>query len=415
MATWNISDLSNAVNSAYDKKIPSLFNTSGVLIEYMKKSPKQRYAGEDYFYIPWKEKMNEAVVATVEYDGTNGTYPTPLSPSYQKFRLSWKKLLTKFQLSNEMVDIQHGIHTFVNNYKTAIDDTLEAIRLDLNNYVNKSGTAALATGVSVSVDDPSSGYDTVTVDNTRHLRAGMVLDGYDSSDNHDADGIVVESILTSTTFKTSVAGGADNVDTGTVFYKEGCWVTGLDRAPNGISNIIDDDTGTFQNKSRLTYPQIRAIVSDGDSAGVPQALTLLQIRSVLDDISDGPYGKIGSGLFGYGTRGTINAFRDELATQNQPTETIATKAGDAKVPAWSQGGQLIPLIDSRGAPANTLFFINPKELVYYDAGGMWDKHGGGLLKPLEAGPALWGSYAWWGQFGSPNPAAHGRRNDITET
>lgn len=406
MATQTISTYSNAVNSAYDKRMPAFINGAADLIPWMNKGTILPYSGEDYLYSPWKIAYGEGTKWTVPYDGTNGTYPTALSPQFDKFRLSWKKLLGKFQLNNELVDIQKGVHNFVSVYSDALADMIEVFKLDLNAALHGSGTGSLATCASYS-------GQVVTVDTTKYIRVGMVLDGYDASDNKDADGIVVTAINSDTTF--TCTGTVTSIDSATVLYKKGSWVTTLDYAPNGIANIIDDDTGTFQNLSRSTYPQIRAKITDGDTPGTNQALTLPRVRGVLDKIEKGEAGKVQPGTIAYGTLGCVNAFRDLLATENQPTATIASKAGDAEVPAWQYGSTMIPFFGSSRAIDNTLFFIDPKSLLKYLGKQKWDTHGGGLLKPLEAGPAVWGSLALWIQFGTNFPAKNGRLNDVTET
>ena len=412
MSTDVLSNLTEVLTSKHDKTVPIYLNTTVQLLDFMDKGTilgkTVSFEGEDYFYIPAQVQLPEGLA----WGGENVALPTALQADYGRFRLSWKKLHGVVEFSEEIIDLTKGAYALVNGFKQNTMGLLKAAKLNLEAAVHGDGSGVLATGVSVSTDDPSSGYDTVTVDTTRHLRPGMVLDGYDASDNHDADGIVVESILSSTTFKTNSSGGADSVDTGTKFYLEGSH-DGTDErgATNGLSNIVDDDTGTFQNVDRSTYTWAKAHVTDGATPGTNQALTEDRMNGVIDKIYKGSYGDTPDLI--YTSLGVRNAYKNHLKDLQQPIESLPSKTGFPGGLKYVYDGKEIPIYASTKADSNTMYFLSKSHLLKYFGKMGWNTTDG-FLKWKTGYLAFYAVWRGWFQHGTDWPEANGRLNDITE-
>ena len=189
----------------------------------------------------------------------------------------------------------------------------------------------------------------------------------------------------------------------------------MDRAANGIDNIIDDDSGTFQGLSRSTYPDMKALVTDGDTPGTNQALTQARMRTVTQNIAKGPYAKLPDWV--YCSMGVHNAYFDLLVATNQPTEVLPTKGGKPGGLHFYSEGKDIPLFGSYKAAPNTMFFLSKGHIFKYFGKMGWFNHGGGMLKSMQSTGklAVRANYTAYLNFGTDFPSAFGRLNDITET
>jgi hypothetical protein len=414
MGTDILSNLANVLTSKTDKTVPLYLNTTVPLLDFMDKGTMLgktvTFEGEDYFYIPAQTQLPESVV----WGGENVALPTASQADYGKFRLSWKKMHGVVEFSEEIIDLTKGAYALVNGFKQNTMGLLKAARLNLDAALHGDGSGVLATCVSVSTDDPSAGYDTVTVDSTRFLRPGMVLDGYDSESTptHDADGIVVGKILTDTTFVTTIAGGADSVDSATKLYLEGSHDGSAERgASAGLSNIVDD-SGVFQNVNRSNYTWANAKVLDGDTPGTAQAFTEDRLNYCFDIVYKGSYGDIPDLL--YTSVGVRNSYKNHLKDLQQPVEVLPARTGFPAGLKYVYDGKEIPIYASVKAVPETMFGLSKAHLLKYFGKMGWNTTDG-LLKWKTGYLAFYAVWRGWFQHGTDWPEANFRYNDITET
>ena len=405
MAIDVLTNLTNVTQSKYDRTIPLYQNNMTKLISMMDKGKIVSFDSEDYFKIPFQFKLPEGSCNSGEYDGTNNGFPTALSAGYLQLRMAWAKWQGIISLSEEQIDLTKGANVFVDGLRQNINGMLKVYTLDQDTDAHLSGDGR----VFAATDAPT--LQVIPIDYPQFARIGMVLDGYASTD-HDADGVVVTKVDVANNTIT-VTGTVTAVDENTVFYKEGTHDgTSANASANGLSNIIDDDTGTFQNLSRDTYSYVQAVVKDGDSAGTAQAFTLTRLRQLLDAMMESEGAELPDVL--YGSPGVRNAYIDTITDENVPNETIVKKAGQVAIPVYVYDDKAIEIQSSVRCIPNTMFALNKKHLLKYFGKFKWDKTGG-LLKPTGSGAAF---YAWcsaWQQFGTDFPKKNGRLNDITET
>lgn len=399
MANSALSDYTTVATDRFDKAVPIYLNNEIPLLQIFNKGKTEGFDAEKNFIIPFQYQQPQGSAWTTEAAAT----PTALVSKFQQMTLSWKKNVGAIRLTSEAIDLTKGSLTFINGFARESAGLLRTYKNDIDTAVHRSGTGSVATVASVSGQN-------VTVDTTRYLQPGMVLDGYDADDHHDIDGCVVASITSDTVFVAT--GTVSSGDSATVLYKEGSWVSGLTKAANGISNIVDDDTGTFQGLSRTTYPFLKAKVTDGSTPGTPEALSLARMRGVIDKVRKGSYN--GTPDYIYTSLGGYNAYCDIMRSANQPIETIPTKDGFPGGAKYHQGNKVLPVVASVKAEANTMYFLSKPTLFKYFGKMGWEDRDG-ILQRVPSYLIYEAIYRGYCNFGTSFPEANGRLNDITET
>ena len=411
MSNATISDYTNVATDRFDKAVPIYLNNEIPLLQIFNKGKVEKFDSEKAFKLPFQYQQPQGSSWTGEGVAT----PTALLSAFNQMSLTWKKIVGTIRLSEEAIDLTKGSLTFINGWARESAGMLRTIKNDLDTAVHKSGRGKLCSVTSIS-------GQVVTCDTTRYIQPGMVLAGYDDSNNinglvagHPVTIINSETTFTVTGDLTSTVGGSATVDSGTYFYKLGTWVTSgsTQYAANGIANIVDDDDLAFQGTlTRALYPMLKAKIGDGDNPGVPQALTLARMRDIVDQVVMGPYG--GSPGCIYGSLGTYNAYTDIMRSATQPVETMPAKDGYPGGAIYHQGDKDLPVIASVKATPDTMFFLSKETLFkYFGKMGWADRDG---MMQRVAGYLIYESiYRGWCNFGTNYPSANGRLNDITET
>jgi len=404
MGTDILSNLANVLTSKTDKTVPLYINATVPLLDFMDKGTilgkTVTFEGEDYFYIPAQVALPEGLA----WGGENVALPTALQADYDKFRLSWKKMHGVVEFSEEIIDLTKGAYALVNGFKQNTLGLMKAAKLNLEAALHGDGSGVLATCASYS-------GQVVTVDSTKHLRPGMVLDGYDASMNHDADGIVVTIINSDTTF--TCTGTVTSVDSATKLYLEGSHSGSAERgASNGISNIVDDNDATFQNVDRTTNLWAKAKITDGATPGTAQALTEDRMNGVIDKVYKGSFGDVIDLI--YTSIGVRNSYKNHLKDIGGSIEIMPKKTGFPAGLKYVYDGKEIPIYASTKANAGTMYFLTKAHLLKYFGKMGWNTTDG-LLKWKTGYLAFYAVWRGWFQHGTDWPEANGRLNDITET
>lgn len=417
MATDTLSNYTNAQTEKFDKAVPLYLNKKLPLLKLMGAGTMEdiktiEYTGETQFSIPWQFNIPEGVFYTVE----NADDPVHENIEYYKMYTTLKKIVGLITLTEETIYGLTGPGGRL-NFVNALNRNMKGLLLK----VEKETEAGIHTDSSGSLCTCASADNVtkiVTVDNTRFLYVGQKLDGYDNdaTPNKDADAITVRSVNTSTTFTAASTDDLSSIDSSTELFAKGYHpgTQNPTRNPTGIESIIDDDTGTFQGLSRNTYAQLRALITDGDTPGTPQALTLFRIIGLLTKIENGSYGELPTA--GYGSNGVYNAFYQLMLNSNQPTNTMPSRDGLPKGLIFDFKGKKIPIVGSKNAIANTLFFISKSRIFKYKDSSLdgWDSTGGSRWFKVANKGAYSMRYRKRHQYGTDWPEAHGRLNDITE-
>ena len=405
-----LSNLANVTREAHLKKVEYSGNKEDWFFNFIKTDPV-KHAGESLVNFSLQTALDESATYTSE----NAAHPTVVNASWAKGQLYIKKLLAKMQYSEEVVQLNNGKEAIVRGLLRKRENTYDVYRLLRDHSIHTPGSGILAT--STSTDSGS----TFTVDSVRWLRVGMVIDGYDSSNNHDADSIVITDI-NPTTLTVTVTGTITDVDTDTDFYYNDTFVASggtisTCKYTNGIETICSDTDpayGDFCGLDRDTYQYAKATVKYGASAGTPEAFTLDRFYELVElgignvGMSKLPKAAIGSLKT---QRAVYNAFRDEQqpaihmpASEGMP-ETLGIKYGSHDFRIYG---------DYRTAP-NTLYLPNSNFMLKYSGGTEgWDAYGGSSIRFVSNYQAFYEVYRGWWNYGTTFPQANMALFDITE-
>lgn len=409
------SGLANVLKEKYMEKIYDIIPQEIMLWNLFKeKVAEEAHSGEYRVRITMQTMLNESATAIAETDAL----PAARVPAYDYAYLYIKKVVGRMVLTGDSLDLTKGKNSLIDTLNRNVESTIKPFLMNINSWLHLNGDGVLCQSTGAAVDHTT--YYTITVDSTRFLRPGMVLDGYDASNNHDADGIVVTSVNhSSNTF--DCTGVATSVDANTKFYIEGSWVTSGSltisgsHVPQGLSAIVDDTDptyGDFQGLDRATKTYAQSYVLRGTTPGTPEAITIYDIINVLDKI-DG-YTALKPDMI-YTNQNVRNCLYELYRVRNIPTETMPAKDGLPMGLKFHYSGTDIPIVDNRMAEPYAMYFLNRSKLFRYVAGKFKWEDRGGWLRPLEDYDAFQAVYKGYINFGTVLPQAHGKIEDVSET
>jgi hypothetical protein len=398
----SLSNLTNVLETKMQRDVPLFINTNTPLMAVFDSKAivkHEQFDGEYRIEFPVQFAMAEGFAWTAE----NAAEPTTTSPSYNKGYLNLKKGVWKHTISGEVMKLVDGKkHALASKLSEILAQATKVMKLNREAALHGNGAGRLANCVSVS-------SQVVTVDSTRFLRPGMRLDAYDAVPNKDADSIVVASVDSATTF--TATGTVSSIDSASVLYHEDSYANG---APQGIANMVDDDTGTFQGLSRNTYRMLRALVRDGSVPGTPEAFTNDRLIALLDDVVEGPYAMIPDML--YCNTKVYNSIFSHFVATNQGTNMMESKGGIPGGLKFHYHSKDIPIVASSKADAYTLYALSKGNLgIYGDGLGGFTKIGGQLFEKVQSYDQFNIIYNFWVNFFTTFPQANGRLNDISHT
>ncbi len=403
-----LSTLSNVTREAHMKKVEYSGNKEDWLFNHIKTDPI-KHAGESLVNFSLKYQLPESAA----YSSENLAHPSCVQPAWAKGQLYIKKLLAKMQYSEEVVHLNKGENAIVKGLLDLRDGTYDVYKLLRDHSIHTP-----ATGVLASSTGNYSGQ-TFTADSVRWLRVGMVIDGYDSSDNHDADSIVITGI-NPTTKVVTCTGTMTSIDSGTDFYYNDTYVASggtiaTCKYTNGIEVICSDTDptyGDFEGLDRDTYEYAKATVAYGSTPGTAEAFTLDRLYDLIElGIGNVGLAKLPKFVLAdpKALRAVYQAFRDE----QQPTVNMPSTEGMPETLGFKYGSHEFRMYsDYRSAP-NTLWMPNSNYMVKYSGGPEgWDSYGGGV-RFVSGYQAFYEVYRGWWNYGTIFPQANMALFDVT--
>ena len=402
-----LSTLSNVTREAHRKKVEFSGNKDYWLFNHLKADP-QKHAGESLVNFSLKYQMGGGV----GYSSENAAHPTVVVPAWAKGQLYIKKLLAKMQYSEEVVQLNKGEEAVVKGLLDLRDDTYTQYMLLRDHSIHTAGNGKLATATA------SDSGQTVTVDSVRWLQIGMRVDGYDSSNNQDADSVYISDIDPTTNTVTFV-GTITSVDSDTSFYYEDTFTAGgtisTTKYTNGIETICSDADpayGNFEGLDRDTYNYAKATVKYGTSAGTAEAFTLDRLYDLIE-LGIGNVGLSKLPKFGLADQKTLRAIYNTFRDEQQPTVNMPAEEGMPETLGFKYGSHNMRLYgDYRTAP-NTLYLPNTNFIIKYSGGTEgWDNYGGSI-RFVASYQAFYEVYRGWWNYGTDLPRANMALFDIT--
>jgi hypothetical protein len=336
-----------------------------------------------------------------------------VNPAWAKGQLYIKKLLTKMQYSEEVVNLNQGQEAIVRGLLNLREGTVDTYMLLRDHSIHTPGSGILASSTATY-----SGQ-TFTADSVRWLRVGMVIDGYDSSGNHDADSIVITDINPSTLVVTCT-GTMTSIDSDTDFYYNDTYTANptisTTKYTNGIETICSDADpayGNFEGLDRDTYQYAKATVAYGSTPGTAEAFTLDRLYDLIE-LGVGNVGMSKLPKFGLADPKTLRAIYQAFRDEQQPTVNMPASEGMPETLGFKYGTHEFRLYgDYRSAP-NTLYMPNSNYMIKYSGGTEgWDSYGGSGIRFVSGYQAFYEVYRGWWNYGTDLPQANMALFDIT--
>ena len=410
MATASLSDFANVTREAFRKNVEFLGNKTYWLDKNFAVGA-QPNQGESLIWQPFQTALPESATFSAE----NAADPTPVLPTFIKGKVYLKKLLAKMLYSEETVQLTRGDEAIIKDLLNLRNGTMAAYNLikEFSVHTPGSGVLGQATGAAAG--------QVVTMDDIRWFRVGMVLDGYDASNNHDADSVVVSNVNVVTKAVT-FTGNVSSVDANTLFYYEDTWTTSgtrtiaTTRFTNGIETICSDSDpiyGDFMGVDRGTYDYMKATVAYGASAGTAEAFTIKRL-SDLCDIMDITVGPDYMPSLAYADNGVYNAIYQAFKNEQAPTIFMSAKDGIPAGLSFDYGAHQIKIVKSRFGKPKSLLLPNLKHIFKYSGGVEGWQTMAGQVQQVAGYQQFSEVYRGWRNFGTDFPQSNGALFDITE-
>lgn len=274
-----------------------------------------------------------------------GDLPSSAENNYEQFVLSLKNLYGKLEISDKAIRAsENSTGAFVNLLTAEMEGLIKASAFNFGRMLYGDGSGKLAT-----ITDNTT--NTVTVDSTKNLIEGMVVDIMSS------DGAILKSTIRITginkatntvTLSTSQLSSGSYADAGNFLCVQGSYnneITGL--------GAIFKETGSLYGLDRANHNWLVPYMKDISSGSQTQNITDILIQNAIDDIEESADSKVD---FIVCSSGVKRNYQSYLASYRSNINILELEGG---FKAISYNG--IPLISDRFAPANTMYLLNTNE------------------------------------------------------
>jgi hypothetical protein len=302
-----------------------------------------------------------------------GTLPTAGYQGFAEERVPLFSIYGRGQLSGQLLK---SADTNSAAFERALDGETKRITNDVKRDVNRqiwgtsdgviAQTALTTSSLGVLLASSASGATTAASDvQFRQLEVGMLVDiGTVAAPTLKTSGnAIVETAGTGTAADpyrivlTSVV-----TTTGTDFiFRSGNGGSGANQKEvTGLQSIIDS-TGTLFNVNPTTYPVWKSIElsNSGTNRQISETLMAQCVQEI--NIASGTWPNLG-----VTHHGVFRAYANTLLGLKRFNNTVSLKGGYAQgIPFIGGGGNEIPIVTDRDAPANALYFINTDHLTEF--------------------------------------------------
>ena len=274
-----------------------------------------------------------------------GDLPESAENNYEQFVLTLKNLYGKLEISDKAIRAsENSAGAFVNLLTAEMEGLIKASAFNFGRMLYGDGTGILAT---VSDNDVNN----VTVDNTKNLVEGMVVDVVSSLGVTIKAGLRIKSIDQANkivTFTTSPLTKNAYQSLSYVLCVQGSYNNEL----TGLGAIFQS-SGNLYGLSRSTYNWLIPYMKDITENSQTQNITDIKIQTAIDDIEETADSKVD---FIVCSSGVKRNYQSYLASYRSNVNVLELEGG---FKAISYNG--IPLVSDRFAPANTMFLLNTSE------------------------------------------------------
>ena len=275
----------------------------------------------------------------------SGELPIPAENNYEQFILTLKNLYGKLEISDKAIRAsENSTGAFVNLLTAEMEGLIKASSFNFGRMLYGDGSGKLATILD-------NNTNTITVDSTKNLIEGMVVDILSPS------GSVLKSTLRITSInKSTNTITLSNLNLTANTYKDAenilCVQGSYNNEITGLGAIFNS-TGNIYGLSRENHNWLIPYMKDISNNSQTQSITDITIQNAIDELDESADSKID---FIVCSSGVKRNYQSYLASYRSNINILELEGG---YKAISYNG--IPLISDRFAPANTMYLLNTSE------------------------------------------------------
>ncbi len=332
--------------------------------------------------------LNGGVCAGTE----TGTLPISGENYYEQFTLSLKNLYGTISISDKAIRAsQNNTGAFVNLLNAEMESLINATRFNFGRMLYGDGKGILAT----TIDDCSG--QSITVDNTKYLIEGMMVDIYIDANEKVEECVRILSIdrEKNTVYFSRTLGG----------IKKGAFLTmqnSYNKELTGLGAIFKDDGnlyGLSREEHKWIIPYMRKNVGE---------INEVIIQKAIDEIEETSGSEIN---FIVCSAGVKRALLKHIATYNA-TLDIIDLSNDYR--ALSYNG--IPIVTDRFCPKGTMYRLNTNDFTMHQlCDWTWLESGNGtILQQVPNKPVYTATLVKYADLICSKPCGQGMLSGITE-
>lgn len=338
----------------------------------------------------------------------DSSLPTAAGNNYAQFVLELKNLYGRIEISDKAIRAsQNSAGSFVNLLNAEMEGLIKASTFNFGRMLFGDGTGILAT---ISTNDTSS----VTVDTTRNLIEGMVVDIVNKADGtvNTVAGRRITSIdrankkvtlsgsaLTSEAFKPSTS--QTNTYALCVQGSYGKEITGL--------GAIFKSSGSLYGLNRSTYNWMVPYISNIAGESTMTAISDVTMQKAIDELDEVAGSKVDFIVCSAGVKRNyqeyLNSYRSNV--------DVMDLAGGYK--AISYNG--IPLVSDKFVKPNTMYLLNTKEFNLHQlCDWQWlEGEDGRVIKQIQGKPTYSATLVKYADIICDHPAGQAMIEGIKES
>ncbi len=286
--------------------------------------------------------------------------PNPKTQDYRSAQLKLAYLYGAIQLSGQTFELaQSNAQAFASVLDQEMDGIKEGLKKDTNRQIYGTTTGILAVATSGTTT-------TFVTTNAQYLEVGMFVDVYDATDTNSANVLNNANVqITDITFSagsytvtlgstvTAVAIGDFLTRTGS----RGKETVGFEHIVAGLTNTnaLGTGTGALYNITHSTWT--------GNVDSTSGAISEGRMINLIDTVRQ----RGGTTTVGFCSLGVRRAYANLLEQQRRYVNTTEFKGGFSGIAFTTDYGE-IPLVADFDCQPGRLYWMNEKELKFYNAG-----------------------------------------------
>lgn len=274
----------------------------------------------------------------------DGDLPHSAQNNYEQFVLDLKNLYGKLEISDKAIRAsENSAGAFVNLLTAEMEGLIKASSFNFGRMLYGDGSGTLA-------NITENGTNNVTVDSTKNLIEGLVVDIVSTGGSVAKSGLRITSI--DQTNKIVTLSGANftasDYKTGYILCVQGSYgleITGL----GAIFNSTSDIYGLSRDSHKWLVPYMKDITGTSTKTNITDII----IQNAIDDLEESADSKVD---FIVCSSGVKRNYQSYLASYRSNVNVLELEGG---FKAISYNG--IPLISDKFAPSNTMYLLNTNE------------------------------------------------------